>query len=107
VVFAGSDYHADAVILAALVFAQESELARVKEIGVRVEHTEHAGDGALVDGLVGVDRLGVVGLDDGKDAGEVADGSLIVVRVGCGGSDGRAVEAPEDSRDEQDYNYQD
>jgi len=72
-----------------------------------VEHPEHAGDGALVDGFVGVDRLSVIGLDDGQDAGEVADGGLIVVRSGSGGADGWAVDGPEDARDEEDYNYQD
>jgi hypothetical protein len=107
VVFAGSHNHADAIILAALIFAKQGELAGIKEIRVRVKHPEHAGDGALVDGLVGVDRLGVIGLDDGQDAGEVADGGLIVVRVGGGGADGGAVDASEDARDEQDYNYQD
>jgi len=29
----------------------------------------------------GQNRLGVVGLDDGEDAGEVADSGLIIVRV--------------------------
>jgi hypothetical protein len=61
----------------------------------------------LVDSLVGVNRLGVVGLDHGEDAGEVADSGLIIVRVGCGGADGGSVEATEDSGDEEDYNYQD
>jgi hypothetical protein len=49
----------------------------------------------------------VIGLDYGQDAGEVADGGLIVVRVGSGGADGGAVNAPEDAGDEEDYNYQD
>jgi hypothetical protein len=74
---------------------------------VGVEHPEHTGDGALVDGFVGVDGLGVIGLDDGEDAGEVTDGGLVIVRSGSGGADGGSVDAPEDARDDEDYNYQD
>src|ERR1700687_3584575 len=55
VVLAGGDDHAYAVVLAALIFTQEGELAGIEEIGVGVEHAEHAGDGTLVDGLIHVD----------------------------------------------------
>ena len=55
-----------------------------------VEGVQHAGDGAVVDGavdLVGVQRLGVVLLDQAVDVGElvqgVAQGGL--VRGGLGG----------------------
>src|SRR5208283_4202040 len=53
-VFTGSNDHADAVILAALIFTEKSKLARVKEIGVRVEHTQHARDGTLIDNFIDI-----------------------------------------------------
>jgi len=95
VVFAWGDDHADAVILAALIFAEKSKLAGVEEIGVGVEHAQHAGDGALVDGLVDIDGLSIVVLDDVEDAGEIADGGLVVVGGGGGGADGGAVDGTE------------
>ena len=57
VVLAGRNHHADAVILAALVFPQERKLPRIKEIRVRIEHAQHARDGPLVDRLIDVHRL--------------------------------------------------
>ena len=83
------DRHADAVVLAVLVFAHLREGLGVVEVGVGIEHVEHAGDGAVVDGLVdlvGVEVLGVVLLDDGVDIGEgvqgVAQGGLVAWRTG-------------------------
>jgi hypothetical protein len=105
VVLAGCDDHADAVILAALIFAQKSELARVEEIGVGVKHAEHAGDGALVDGLVDVDGLGVIGLHDVQNAGKVADGGLEIVRRGRGGPDVGPVNATQNCRYKEYCNY--
>src|SRR4029077_15236889 len=96
VILAWGDDHADAVVLAALIFAEESELAGVKEIGVRVEHAEHARDGALVDGFVDVNGLGVVGLHHVQNAREVADGGLVVVRGGRGGPDIGPVNTAQD-----------
>jgi hypothetical protein len=86
-----------------LIFLEQGELTGIEEIGVRVEHTEHTGDGALVDDLVGVHGLGVVGLDDVENRGEVADGGLVVVCVGGGGTDGGAVDAAKDSGDDEHY----
>ena len=90
----GLDGHADAVVAAVLVLAHLRVGLWIVEVGVRVERVEHAGDGAVVDGLVGVvgvHLLGVVGLDDGVDAGEgfegVAQGGLI--RGGLGGDLGQ------------------
>src|SRR5258708_7599248 len=102
VVLAGGDDHADAVILAALIFAQESELAGVEEIGVRVKHAEHAGNGALVDGLVDVDGLRVIGLNDIQNARKIANGGLVIVRGGRGGPHIWAVNAAQDRRYKQD-----
>src|SRR6266852_3957294 len=61
---ARSNDHSYAVVFAALIFAQEGKLTGVKEIGVGVQHAEHAGDSALVNSLVDVDGLGVIGLHD-------------------------------------------
>ena len=69
------DGHANAVVVSVLIFAHLGEGLGVVEIGVRVQHMQHAGDGAVVDGLVNlvlVQRLGVVLLDDGVDVGELA-----------------------------------
>src|SRR5208283_2935249 len=104
VVIAGSDDHAHAIIFAVLVFLEESELVGIEENGVGVEHTKHARNGTLVDGLVRVHGLGVVVLNDGKNRGEVADGGLVVVHVGGGGTNGGAVNAAKDSGDDEDYN---
>src|SRR5208337_3647889 len=103
VVFAGSDDHADAIIFAVLIFLEEGELAGIEEIGVRVEHTEHAGDGALIDDLVSVHVIGIVGLDDVENRSELADGGLVVVSVGGGGADGGSVDASKDSGNDEDY----
>src|SRR6267142_290894 len=91
VILAGSDDHADAVIFAALIFAQEGKLAGVEEIRVGVKHAEHTGDGALVDSLVNVDGLRVIGLHDVENARKVVDGALVIVRRGRGGPDIRPV----------------
>ena len=48
--------HADAVIVAPLVFAQELIIARIEEVRVRIERAQHARNGALVNGFVGIDR---------------------------------------------------
>ncbi len=98
VVFARSNHHAHAVIFAALVFAQQRKLAGIKEIRVRIEHPEHPGDGTLIDGLVDVHLFGVVGLHDVQHARKVADGGLIVVGRGGGGSDIWPVNAAQDCR---------
>ena len=70
-VVARADGHAHAVVFAALVFAHERVGLGIKEIGVRVERMQHAGDGAVVDCLIRIHRLGVVILDEGIDVGEL------------------------------------
>ena len=73
----GLDGHADAVVLAVLVFAHLGEGLWVVEVGVGVEDVEHPGDSAVVDGAVdfiGVEGLGVVLLDEGVDVGELVEG---------------------------------
>ena len=95
VILARRDDHADAIIAAALVFTEERELARVKEIGVRVEHAEHAGDGTLVDLFINVDRIGVVGLHYVQNASELLDGGLVIVGGGGGSAGGRTIDSPQ------------
>ena len=63
-IVARADGHAHAVVLAALVFAHQRVGLGIEEIGVRIERVQHAGNRAVVDGLVRVHRLGVVVLDE-------------------------------------------
>src|ERR1700733_5689778 len=70
-VVARTDGHAHAVVLAALVFAHQRIGFRIEEIRVRIEGVQHAGDRALIDGLVRVHRLGVVILDKRVDVREL------------------------------------
>ena len=88
--------HADAVIFATLIFAEQRKLLGIKEIGMRVKHAQHAGNGALVDGLVYVDGLGVIVLNHVEDAGEIVHGGLVIVGRGTGGTDVRSVNGSED-----------
>src|SRR6202140_4015985 len=55
--------HAHAVILAALFFAQGGVRLGIEKIGVRIELVQHARDGAVVDRLVSVYRVGIILLD--------------------------------------------
>ncbi len=70
-VVARADGHAHAVVFALLRFFELGELLGIKEGGMRVEHVQHAGDGAVEDGLVGIHLLGVVLLDDVIHFGEL------------------------------------
>ena len=82
-----TDLHAHAVILAALIFFQQRIGFRIKKIGVRIEHMQHAGNGPVVDRLIGVDRLGVVRLDNAVDFGKFLQAVTNVV-VGTGRNGG-------------------
>ena len=75
--------------MAALVFAHLGVGLGIVEVGVRIEHAQHAGNGAVVDGgvgLVALDGLGVVLLDHRVDVGErlqaVANLALILRGLG-------------------------
>ncbi len=79
------DDHADAVVVAALVFAQAGVGLGIVEVRVRVEHLQHAGNGPVVDGVIGLvagDGLGVVllyqGVDIGKGLEAVAELALVL-----------------------------
>lgn len=78
------DGHADAVVLAVLLLTHLRVGFRVVEVGVRVKDMEHAGDGPVVNrlvGLVGVQRLGVVLFDERVDIREgmegISEGGLV------------------------------
>ena len=78
--------HADAEVVALLVFAQELVIAGIEEIGVRVERAQHARDGALVDGFIGIHLVGEVLFDQAIDAGEgFQAGADFVAAVADGG----------------------
>ena len=49
------------------------ELARIEEDGVRIEAAQQAGNGALVKGLLGGDRIGGFPLDGGEGVDESLD----------------------------------
>ena len=71
-IVARPDGHTHAVILAVLFLAHQRVLFWIKEAGVRVEDMQHARNCAVVNGFVGVHRLGVVLLDDAVDLGKAA-----------------------------------
>src|SRR5690242_2421284 len=64
--------HADAVIFAALIFAQQRISFWIKEIRVRIKHVQHARYGAVINGFVGVYRFGVVLFDHIINSRELA-----------------------------------
>ena len=80
----GLDEHADAVILAVLVFLHAGVGFGVVEAGVGIEGVQHLRNGAVVDGLVGHvagERLSVVPGHDVVDSTEgleaVAEGGFV------------------------------
>ena len=81
------DGHADAVIVATLLLAHPGVGLGVVEGGVRVKHAQHAGNRSVVDGgvgLVAVNRLGVVLLDQRVDVGEGLEAVAELAFVGRG-----------------------
>src|SRR5262249_5341599 len=92
-VVARGNLHAYAVVFPALLFAQQRVRLRIKEVGMRIEHVQHSGNGPVVNGLVGIYRLSVVLLDQAVDLGKllqaVTDVSLRA--VGAGGSSALAI----------------
>ena len=96
-IIARAHRHAHAVILAALLFAQQGIGLGIEEVGVRIEHAQHAGNGAVVDGLVRVHWLGVVLLHDVVNLGE---GAQAVAHIGIAAGSGRADLLPEQGSQE-------
>ncbi len=56
--------HTYAVVTAALLFLQSRVLLWVEKVRVGIEHAQHAGNGTVVDRLVGVHFFRIVLLDD-------------------------------------------
>ena len=73
---------------------------------MRIEHAQHARNGALINGLVYVHRVGIVVLHHVQNPRKVPDGRLIIVGRGRRGAHVGAVNAPQNSRYEQ-YKYND
>src|SRR5262249_39686949 len=78
--------HAHPVVLAALLFAQQGVRLGIKEIGVRIQHAQHAGDGSVVNSLLGVDGLGVILLNHLVHLGKGAEAVVEVGDSRCGGA---------------------
>src|SRR5258708_35646940 len=87
--------HSHAVLLPALVFAQQGKLLGIEETRMGIEHAQHARNGALIDRLIYIDRVGVVALDDVQDSREVPHGRLIIIRRGGRGSHVGSIDAPQ------------
>jgi len=92
-----SHLHPHTVVVPALILPQQSEGAGVQEVGMGIERAQHAGDGAAVDGTVGVHWIGIVLLDNGKNLGEVSYGVFDVVPTGGCRFNPRPVDAAQDS----------
>jgi hypothetical protein len=71
-----------------------------------IEHAQHARNGALIDGLIYIDRIGIIVLDYVQDSREVPHGRLIIIRRGGRGSHVGAVNAPQYGGYQQ-YGYND
>lgn len=86
-IVAGADCHADAVVFTVLLFSHERILLRIEEAGMRIEDVQHAWNSAVIDGLIGIDRFGVILLDDAVDLGEATEaGADVGYGVGGGAS---------------------
>src|SRR5436309_9074428 len=79
-IIARSNRHAHAVVFAALILAQQGIRLGVKKIRMRIEHVQHAGNCAVVNGLIGINRLGVILLHHIVDCGELAQ-AVAYIRI--------------------------
>src|SRR5271167_2973678 len=82
-IVARTDRHPHAVILAALLFAQLGIGFRIEEIRVGIELVQHARDGAVINRLVGIHRVGIVLLDRVVNLGELLE-AIADIGVGAG-----------------------
>ncbi len=67
-----TNLHAHAVVFTALFLAQQRVGFRIKEVGVRIEHSQHSRNGAVIDGFFRVYLVGVVLFHHGVYLREVA-----------------------------------
>ena len=75
--------HSNSVVMAFLILPQKLEFVRIEEVGVGIERPEHAGNGALVDGLIGTERVGEILLDQAINFREALS-ALIDIVFGSG-----------------------
>ncbi len=73
--------------MALLIFTQELVFARIEEVRMRVERAEHAGDGAFVDGFIGIHVVGEVLFEQAVRAGEGFQAGVDFIAIVAG--DGR------------------
>ncbi len=77
-----ADDGAEALRQAAFHLLELLELVAIEEDGVRIEHAQHAGDGAGIEGAIGVDWIGGVFKDGGVDVEEAAEFAFQLGGVG-------------------------
>src|SRR5271167_4207270 len=101
------DRHADAVILAALILAQKGVRLGIKKVRVRIEHMQHAGNGAVINGFVGVHRLGIVLLHQAVHVGELAQAvtNVGIAAGSCSRVDLLSEDHAEESAGDKDESY--
>ena len=76
--------HAHAVILAALLLAEQGIRLGIEKVRMRIERVQHSRDRPVVDGLLRVHGLGIVGLDDLVHLSELLQAVFNVGIAGCG-----------------------
>src|SRR5713101_7132746 len=74
--------------------AKQGKLLGIEETRVGIKHAQHARNGALIDSLIYVDRIGIVVLNHVQNSGKVPYGRLIIVRRSGRGSHVGTVNAP-------------
>ena len=100
--------HAHAVVFAALILAQQGIRLRIEKIRMRIEHVQHAGNRAVVNGLIGIHRLRVILLHHVVDCGELAQ-AVADIRISasrCRRSDLLPEEHPQKSANYENENNQ-
>ncbi len=97
------DGHAHAVVVAVLLLAELRVFLGVEEIGVGIQHVQHAGNRAVVDNLFRVHRLGVVLLHDGEHARKRPHRGLQVAGPRRRGLHGRPIEASNQGAQSQNH----
>ena len=97
-----SHLHPHTVVVPALILPQQIEGAGVQKVGMGIERAQHARDGAVVDGTVGVHWIGIVLLDNGKNLGEVPYGVFDVAPAGGRRFNPRPVDAAQNGRKKDD-----